>query len=327
MQCLAMDFGGSSVKTALADETGCLRKRRKIAAPLESREQFVSTVTEVYRNLDTKVDGIAISIPGYVDADEGKLKGSGMYRKLWGENIPDLLKHLEVPVTVENDGNCGALSEVWTGALKGCRDAAVLILGSGIGGGIIKNGRVHHGKGFSSGEVSYMILNPGNYGFMNSTVFHVGMIGMTYKMCLAKHLDLSVQDASETLIEINRTNEGSTLRPGEGNPVRADGKQMFRWLEEGDREIEKIYQCFIQNLAAMINNIQVTYAPEKIAIGGGLSLQKRVLDDLRQELEAYYRSMGIDSVLHAEVVPCRFLDETNLLGAAYQFMLKNAFNE
>jgi len=323
MKCLAMDFGGSSVKVAVVDEYGNLTKKKRLPTPLESKAQFINMVTELYQNVKVEVDGIAISIPGYVDSEKGQLKESGVYQNLWGCNIPELLIDLDVPVAVENDGNCGALSEVWCGALRGCSDGVVVILGSGIGGGIVKNGKIHHGKYATSGEISYMILKPGQYGFANSPIFDIGMIGMTYKMCVAKNLDLSIQDAGETLIAIDKTNEGDTLRKEKKLLIKADGQQMFKWLDEGDEEIEGIYKEFIQNLAAMINNIQVIYAPEKIAIGGGLSLQTRIFDDVKKELDKFYFSMGIGEYVHAEVVPCQYLDETNLLGATYNFMLKN----
>lgn len=322
MRCLSLDFGGSSVKYGIVDQNGGLSEISRAPAPLESREQFVRLVKELYKGVEAKVDGVAISIPGYVDAKTGTLSHSGMYQKLWGICIPQLLRDLNCLVTVENDGNCGALSEFWKGALTGCQDGVVIMLGSGIGGGMIKEGKIHHGRGAAAGEISYMILKPGKYGFMNSAIFDIGMIGMTYKMCLAKKLDLSVQDYAETLLAIDSMNPESPLKDGQLKKIKADGKQMFCWLEEGEPEIEKIYREFIENLAALVNNIQVVYAPERIAIGGGLSTRKQVFSDLKLELERFYTSLGIDSTLKADVTACKYLDETNLLGAAYHFMTK-----
>lgn len=320
VRCLSLDFGGSSVKYGIVDQDGRLGKIERVPAPLESREQFVELVKELYGKVKEEVDGIAISMPGYIDARTGTLSHTGMYQQLWGICIPQLLQELKCPVTVENDGNCGALSELWKGALEGCRDGAVIMLGSGIGGGILKEGKIHHGKSAAAGEISYMILKPGKYGFGNSAIFDIGMIGMTYKMCLAKKLDLSVQDYRETLIAIDGMNAESPLRGGQLKRIKADGKQMFVWLEEGDPEIARIYDEFIENLAALVNNIQVVYAPEKIAIGGGLSTQERVFADLQKELEKFYASMGMEDALKADVCACKYLDETNLLGAAYHFM-------
>lgn len=321
MKSLAMDFGGSSVKTAIIDENGILEKLEKYPAPLKSREAFIELVRKVHQENKEEVAGISISIPGYVNAEDGSLAESGVYQKLWGCNILEILSEIKCPIAIENDGNCGALSEIWLGSLKGCRDGVVLILGSGIGGGIIKDGKIHHGKNFASGEISYMILKPGKYGFKYSPIYDVGMIGMTYKMCLAKKLSLQVQDAADTLLAIHKMNAEDGAETGELQ-IKADGKQLFQWLDQKDEAIEEIYYDFIQNLAAIINNIQVMYAPQKIAIGGGLSLQKRIFDDVRSELGKYYLSMGIGNNVHAEIVPCKFLDETNLLGAAYNFMQK-----
>lgn len=146
--CLCLDFGGSSVKYALVDSTGEISETGKRDAPLDSPEQFVDTVAEIVELYQPNIQGVSICVPGYVDPDTGVLQGSGAYINLWGLSIRDLVAEaVSVPVAVENDGKCGALSESWLGALAGTRTGAVVILGTGLGGGIVTDGRVHHGRG------------------------------------------------------------------------------------------------------------------------------------------------------------------------------------
>ncbi len=322
MRCLACDFGGSSLKYALVDENATLIDSGKLAAPLESKEQFIETVGSLYDKFLGEIEGIAISIPGYVNPDTGYLFGSGVYRALYENCITELLKQrCPVNIAVENDGKCGALSEAWKGSLADCSDGAVIILGSGVAGGIIKDRRIHRGKGFAAGEFSYLITKPGDYGFMGCSFMSAGMLGMTYKMCKAKNLDFSVQDSSSSLEMFDTMLHSRYAEPTqELQKIKADGKQMFKWLAQGDKDVEGIYYEFISSLAVLVHNIQICFAPEKIVIGGGLSMQDKIFDDLRAELSRYYEPMGMHKQLQAEIVKSKYLDECNLVGAMYNYL-------
>lgn len=102
--------------------------------------------------------------------------------------------------------------------------------------------------------------------------------------------------------------------------IKADGVQIFKWLSEGDSDAEEIYKNFIRSLAVVVNNIQVCYSPEKIAIGGGLSLAGRIFEDLNEELEKYYEGMQFGKELRAKVVKSRYLNDCNLIGATYNYI-------
>ena len=82
-----------------------------------------------------------------------------------------------VKVAVENDGKCGALAEAWKGALAGVKDGAVLVLGSGIGGGVIVNGKVHRGYNFTAGEFSFLLTGR-DRSIMDAAWMSVGMLGV-----------------------------------------------------------------------------------------------------------------------------------------------------
>lgn len=235
-QCLACDFGGSSVKYALVDEHSQLSRQGRLPAPLGSVEQFVDTIARLYEQFRDEIDGIGISLPGYIDPDKGLLLGSGVYQSLYGQRIPDLVRGVcPVEVGVENDGKCGALSEVWGGALREVRDGAVLILGSGVAGGIVKDGRIHSGKGFAAGEFSYLLTDPGDHSYSDMALWHVGMLGVTYKLCKLKNLDLKVQDSGAILTSFDDAFGDRYPRfAEEPAALKADGKQFLAWVAEGD---------------------------------------------------------------------------------------------
>ena len=322
MKCLACDFGGSSVKYALVDQNANIEQTGKLPAPLDSVEDFVETVSHLYQKYQGQINGISISLPGYIDPQKGILVGSGAYKPLYGRNIIELIKSVcPLPVAIENDGKCAALAEAWQGALAGCQDGAVIVLGSAIAGGIIKDGKIHSGRDFAAGEISFLVTNPKEQNILGCAFMSAAMHGLTYRMCKAKNLDFEVQDSAALLKEID-----SQVMMPYANPkrklkkVKADGVQIFKWLSEGDQDAEQIYQNFIVTLAVVVNNIQVCYSPEKIAIGGGLSLQDRIFDDLQEVLESYYVGMQLGKELQAKVVKSRYLNECNMIGAAYHYL-------
>lgn len=95
-----------------------------------------------------------MSLPGRMDSNKGYLYSGGMLQYNRGKNIVEILeKRCPVPITIENDGKCAALAEAWIGNLKDCDDGIVVILGTGIGGGIIKDKKLHKGKHFMAGEI------------------------------------------------------------------------------------------------------------------------------------------------------------------------------
>lgn len=324
MKCLACDFGGSSVKYALVDDQAQLEHSGKLPAPLASTADFVDTVGLLYDRYERQIDGIAISLPGYIDPGKGYLFEAGAYEALYHHCIVDLLKkRCPVPIAVENDGKCAALAEAWNGALSDCQSGAVIILGSGIAGGIIKDGKVHSGRDFAAGELSYLITDPTLHNQLGCAYMSAAMHGLTYRTCKAKNLDLTVQDSGAILQGLDSRIRMPYADPaGELQKIKADGLQIFKWLSEGDPEVEKIYQNFIASLAVVVHSVQICFAPEKIAIGGGLSLEDRIFGDLNAELNRFYQGMELGKQLHAKVVKSRYLNECNLIGAMYNYLIR-----
>lgn len=323
MKCLVCDFGGSSVKHAVVDERANMEHVGKVPAPLKGGDAFVEAVCGLYQKYQDEVEGIALSLPGIVDSEQGIHHGSGVYGRFLNEkNIIRLLRDCcHVNVSVENDGKCGALAEVWNGALSGVKDGVVLILGTGIGGGVIINGTIHRGLNFSAGEFSYALSDTRDFGLLNEAWMSIGMAGMTYRTCKRKNLDLSVQDAGEVLEKYDKI-FGDKFPKFEIAPqkIRVDGKQFFRWLEEGDPETAGVYSEFLSALAGLIHNIQVCCGPERVVIGGGLSRVERLLPDLQMEMEKLYAACAVPPAVRSVITRSKYLDECNLLGAMYRYL-------
>lgn len=323
MKCLVFDFGGSSVKYGVVDDQARILFSDKFPAPLDSEEEFIQGIQTRYEKYETEVCGIALSLPGIIDSESGLHYGSGAYgRILKNKNVAELVgKACETKAAVENDGKCGALSEAWTGALSEERDGVVLILGTGIGGGVIVDGKIRRGFHFSAGEFSFALTKFKGYTITDEAWVNIGIVGMTYKLCKRKNLDLSIQDAGDTLLKYDRLlGADYPVHTQPPQKIRVNGKQIFKWIEEGDRDAEKVYEEFLDSMVALIHNIQTCLAPPKIVLGGGLSRVERLIPDIERKLEEFYTKCCIPDTLHAKLQRSRYLDECNLLGAMYNFI-------
>lgn len=323
MKCLVFDFGGSSVKYGIVDDQAKILFSDKLPAPLDSEDTFMEAIKMIYGQHKAEVDGIALSLPGIIDSESGMHYGSGAYsRILKNKNVMEMVSQAcGTKTAVENDGKCGALSETWTGALQDVRDGVVLILGTGIGGGVIIDKKIHRGFNFSAGEFSFTVTKFNGYTITDEAWVNVGIVGMTYKLCKWKNLDISFQDAGDTLVKYDKLLKADyPVHTQPPKKIKVDGKQIFKWIDEGDEDALKVYEEFMSSMVALIHNIQTCFAPPKIVIGGGLSRVERLLPDIENELKKFYTRCCIPDTLFANLQRSRYLDECNLLGAMYSFI-------
>ena len=162
---LVFDVGGTFVKYAWMSVDGDIQEKGKYPTPTKEEEsvpEFVESLGQIYdKYKDQGVEGIALSLPGLIDAENGIIRNGGGIKYLKDAHLAELLgaRCDGVKISMENDGKCAALAEVWMGNAKGCKNAAVVILGTGIGGGIVINGHVHRGNDLSAGELSYFFAD------------------------------------------------------------------------------------------------------------------------------------------------------------------------
>lgn len=323
MQYIVIDFGGTLAKYAVMDENANVLLRGEQKAPVDTKEAFFDFIVKLYeaQSKEQKIDGIAISMPGVIDEKQGYVKTAGAYLALYDMDLTEELKdRIPVPVAVENDGKCGALAEVWKGNLSECKDGIVMILGTALAGGIIKDRRIHKGQNLSAGEFSYILLGE-EPALKNTAIGKCGVAALLFEACRRKGIDVKktqnypllggFMDAQENLTEWNdRTEYAKGM----------DGYQFFQLLEAGDEDICSLYKEYTQNLAKMILNLQTIYAPEKILIGGGICRQSRLVVDIRKEYEKLQDIyLGIYTV-PCEIEVCKFENEANQYGALYNFL-------
>ncbi|BCZ48737.1 sugar kinase [Clostridium gelidum] len=293
---LVLDIGGSSIKYAIMTDEAEFVEKGKVPTPLDNIENFIKTIGKLYDLYKDKIRGIAISMPGILDSKNGYAYSGGALLYNNDKEIVKLLRErCDTNITIENDGKCAALAEVWKGSLKECSDGIVIVLGTGIGGGIIKDRKIHKGKHFFAGEFSFMMTNISESDNLdNMWGFKNGSISLRKGVSEVKGLPLE----------------------------EVDGYKVFEYANAGDEEVLKILNKFTNDLANQIINLQCVFDPEKIAIGGGISSQPILIEYIRKNLEKNYKKFEDKANLpRIEVEKCTFCNDSNLIGALYNFFI------
>ena len=141
MKLMVFDVGGTEIKYSVMDESLERRESGSVPTPMGSQEEFFDVLCGLYEPHKGEVEGIAMSLPGFIDSERGICLGGGALRYNQGKKVAGpLSERTGVPVHIANDGKCAALAELRDGALRGCRNASVYIIGTGVGGGLIING-------------------------------------------------------------------------------------------------------------------------------------------------------------------------------------------
>ena len=198
-------------------------------------------------------------------------------------------------VWIENDGKAAAIAELERGVLKGCRNAAVFIIGTGVGGGLIIDGKLVRGRDCTAGEYSFMNTNADAWSDPTKSV--------------------ACQCSTSGLL--------SGYRARKGLPADApmDGRIFFEAVHAGESEANETLRSFCRAVAVQIYNLNVLLDLEKVAIGGGISKQPILVETLNEVYEEYilrghpFSEAQARCLPRPEIVPCRFLSEANQIGA------------
>lgn len=297
MKYLVLDIGGSSIKYALMNRESEFLEKGKVKTPKDSLETFVEVIGEIYDIYKDEIEGIAISMPGRIDSDRGYTFTGGALTYNDKRDMVDILKkRCPVSITIENDGKCAALAEASLGNLSDCNDGIVVILGTGIGGGIIKDKKLHKGANFIAGEFSAIITN--------SSTKKNPMESMWARTCgvnaLIREVAL-VKNISEE--EIN-------------------GEKVFEYANLGDKDVLNVLDEYCYRIAVQLFNLQYIYNPEKIAIGGGISAQNILIEYIQKNIHKLASKIPVDFPAPT-VVACKYRNDSNLIGALQNFISKS----
>jgi glucokinase len=164
---IGVDLGGTNLRAAAISSDGVILDRVSVAANFHAGpESVIKHIADTVKDLRTRVGraslrGVGIGVPGFIDIEAGVILGSANLPGFQGLPVRDeIQKYLGTPIVLENDANAAALGEMWIGAGKKVKDLVLITLGTGIGGGIIVDGKVLHGFLGMAGEIGHMTVYP-----------------------------------------------------------------------------------------------------------------------------------------------------------------------
>lgn len=270
--CFGVDLGGTTVKIGLFNPEGAVLEKWEI--PTRKDENGKHILPDIANAVLTKMDargitkesviGVGIGVPGPVDENGVVYKAVNLG---WDViNINSVLGELlGLPVKAANDANVAALGEMWVGGGKGCKDMVLATLGTGVGGGIIVNGRIVTGSKGAGGEIGHIHIEDGepdkcgcgNHGCLEQYASATGIVRLARRRLAA-------------------SKEQSVLRAAqEKNNLSA--KAVFDAVKEGDKVACEIAEEFGMYLGKGLAAVAAVVNPEVFVLGGGVSKAGEIL--------------------------------------------------
>lgn len=287
---LAFDVGGTFIKYAFIRTDGTILSQSKVPTPLTTQKDFFDVLMNVREQWIGHLDGITLSMPGTIDAQSGFVFKGGTLRFNAGTNVKTLLEEqFHVPVELENDAHCAALAELWQGNLQGIENGMVLTFGTGIGGCLVLNGKPYKGTHLFAGEVSVLLTKDlKTYGCEALWGPQGSPTKLFKRICDKKQMEL------------------------------VEGPVIFEWIKEQDPVTVLMFQTYCEDIARQLLNFQFLFDPQRICIGGGVSNNPMFVEAIILALDELYEIFPVQ-LPKLEIVPCKFHNDSNLLGALYHF--------
>jgi glucokinase len=304
--CFGIDVGGTSVKCGLFRTDGTLVEKWEI--PTRSENGGMNILPDIAETIRAKTEekeipkkdirGIGIGIPGPVRNGVASVA----VNLHWGETkVEEILSGLTgIPVRVGNDADVAALGEMWKGGGQGRKNLIVVTLGTGIGGGIIVDGRIVEGAHGAGGEIGHAHVddrikdpcNCGNCGCLEQVASATGIVRLANEE-MKKHPEID-----------------SELQPEEALTAR----RVFGAYKNGDPLADIIVNRFAKYLGTALAAFAGVTDPEAIIIGGGVSKAGQPLIDV---VSRYYRAVAFTGCSNTPLVLAKLGNDAGIYGSAY----------
>ena len=299
MKVMVFDVGGTEIKYSVMDEQMNRFNAGSVPTPQDTQAHFLDTLYALYAPHRDEVSGIAMALPGFVDTRTGFVSNGGALLYNTGTQVGQRVRErCGCPVVLENDGKAAAIAELRAGALQGCCNAAVFLIGTGVGGGIIANGELVRGVHSTAGEYSFVNTNAAGWEDERN--------------------NMSCQCSTTNLLQWYRARKGLPA------DAPMNGRLFFDAANAGEPEALETLERFCKAVAVQIYNLTVLLDVEKVAIGGGISQQPLLLETLRRVYAGLFASRGDSPYMiglpRCEIVPCHFSSEANQVGALYAYL-------
>lgn len=292
---IGIDLGGTKIEGLALDDDGVELMRHRVDTPKHDYAGTIAAISGVVELLERKTGmtgTVGAGIPGSIRASTGLVKNAN---STWLNGMPltvDLGRALGREVRVQNDANCLAVSEATDGAAAGKGVVFAVILGTGCGGGVAFNGRVHAGPNGVGGEWGHDALPWAKPEELPGPPCYCGLRGCLETWTCGTGIE-------RDFLEVT----GRKLTAREIAQLDADG------VAEGVAAFERFLDRLGRGLAMIVNSLD----PDVIVFGGGVSRVARIYGDLPDKIRPYVFGGDFDTPL----VPAMYGDSSGVRGAAW----------
>ncbi len=309
---LGIDLGGTRTKAGIVDEDGQILYKDSIRTDVNREPQVIFTdIADLAERVIAasgvardEVRAIGLGSPGTSSNRSGAIVFAGNLPSLNGFCFRTAFRsRLGLPFFIGNDANCAALAEATSGAARGSSSSVTVTLGTGVGGGVVLNGRIYAGFNDAGSELGHMVIVAGG------EPCTCGRKGCFEAYSSASALVRDTQRAADAHPEslLNRI-----IAENGGKP---DGRTAFLAQREGDAAAAGVVEHYIEMLAEGLANIINFCMPETIVLGGGVSHEGEPLfAPVRERTLA--RSFLPQGIERPRIVPAQAGNDAGIIGAA-----------
>lgn len=310
MYSIGIDFGGTSIKGGIVDENGKIICKKAVKTA-QSVEECIESIVVLINGLLSdnslsinEIRGIGFGFPGTVSSKKGRV--DFLPNVCGWENVDfvnRIKKYFATNVVLSNDANVATLAEVKFGSAKGALNAVMLTLGTGVGGGVVIDGKLYEGEDSKGTELGHTTL-----------IFGGKQCACGRKGCLETYV------SATALIESAKTAmkgqpQSLLWEACENDSKKLNGISFFMALNKGDATAEKVFEKYIEYLGEGVLNFCNIFRPEVIVLGGGISAQGKVITDkVKKYCEKFH--YGIKGAPKVEIVAATLFNDAGIIGAS-----------
>ena len=305
---IGVDVGGTKVLAGVVNESGEILKSIRVDTPKAGGSAVTESIAGVVKTLadEFSLKSAGIAVPGYVSSDRQRVLGIPNIKNWHQFNLRnDLYKLLNFEVFVENDANAAAWAEYRYGAAQGESNVIILTIGTGLGGGMVINGKLFRGANGTGSEFGHMRVVP------NGIPCGCGVDGCFERYASGSGLMLH----TKKLIDENPKGARNLLERGDGTFAGLLGKHITTAAFEGDLLALEALKITGHWIGAGIATLAAILDPSLVVIGGGVvEAGDLVLNSARVAMEEFMPFRGQHP--HPKIVAAQFLNDAGLVGAA-----------
>jgi len=261
---IGVDLGGTNIAVGLVDDNGKVVEKKSLPTashrgPEAVLADIVSLCRELINHSPVAIRHIGMGFPATVDSVKGiVLSGANIGFK--NKSVSqELLRLLGIPILLDNDGNCAALGEAKYGAARDSSNSVTVTLGTGIGGGIIIDGKLYTGTFFGGGEIGHQVIRAGG------NLCNCGRRG-----CWEAYASASAIIRQAKFWQ-NRVMASAIVEMAGGDLNQITAKIIFDAAGAGDGLAREVVDEYVNDLCIGLANIVNIFQPDIVVIGGGVS--------------------------------------------------------